>query len=105
MVRGEGAAVHHAGVSLAAVCGNVAWRRLRARSCVVVCKCRLEPASQADVREIVSADGRVTGLLLGSGEVLPAQAIIAGIGAQCVRLPVVLICQRVFDVCSTCVLA
>ncbi len=39
----------------------------------------------ADVREIVGTDGHVSGLLLGSGEVIPAQAIIAGIGAQCVR--------------------
>ncbi len=41
---------------------------------------------QASIKQIVSDEGRVTGVELASGLVLPAQLVVAGIGAQCVRI-------------------
>jgi hypothetical protein len=38
------------------------------------------------VKQIVGEDGRVTGVELASGIVIPAQVVIAGIGAQVVRI-------------------
>ncbi len=42
---------------------------------------------KADVQEIVSTEGRVSGVRLASGAVHAAQVVLAGVGAQCVRDP------------------
>jgi hypothetical protein len=40
---------------------------------------------KADVQEIVATGGKVSGVRLASGAVHPAQVVLAGVGAQCVR--------------------